>query len=184
MVFKHTQVPERRQGLHPVHDGGRAVRPVADRLPRLLVAPAQGLQQQRGLEVRSEARALPRRRRRPVLDGYKGPITQAAGAVTAEYIVVQMCASVASGQATPEEAAKEAERRARRYYPLTEHGAPRGGRRRSPARHRRDRAMTAADSPTGRVPEPARLARRGCSTGSRSWSSSACCRRSGCCWCS
>ncbi len=48
--------------------------------------------------------------------GYKGPITQAAGTVAAEYILVQMCASVASGSATPEEAAKEAERRTRRYY--------------------------------------------------------------------
>jgi multiple sugar transport system substrate-binding protein len=48
--------------------------------------------------------------------GYKGPITKAAGAVAAEYIMVQMCASVAAGQATPEEAAKEAERRAMRHY--------------------------------------------------------------------
>ncbi|HEV7545448.1 MAG TPA: carbohydrate ABC transporter substrate-binding protein, partial [Reyranella sp.] len=48
--------------------------------------------------------------------GYKGPISQAAGTVAAEYILVQMCASVASGQATPEDAAKEADRRARRYY--------------------------------------------------------------------
>ena len=48
--------------------------------------------------------------------GYKGPITQAAGTVAAEYILVQMCAAVAAGQATPADAAKEAERRARRYY--------------------------------------------------------------------
>jgi len=48
--------------------------------------------------------------------GYKGPITQAAGTVQAEYILVQMFASVASGQATPEDAAKEAERRTKRYY--------------------------------------------------------------------
>ena len=48
--------------------------------------------------------------------GFKGPITQAAGTVAAEYVMVQMCASVASGQATPEEAVREAERRARRYY--------------------------------------------------------------------
>jgi len=48
--------------------------------------------------------------------GYKGPITHAAGTVAAEYVMVQMCASVASGQATPEEAAREAERRARRHY--------------------------------------------------------------------
>ncbi len=48
--------------------------------------------------------------------GYKGPITQAAGTVAAEYILVQMFASVASGQATPADAAKEAERRTKRYY--------------------------------------------------------------------
>ena len=48
--------------------------------------------------------------------GYKGPITQAAGTVAAEYILVQMFASVASGQATPDAAAKEAERRTKRYY--------------------------------------------------------------------
>jgi len=48
--------------------------------------------------------------------GYKGPITQAAGTVAAEYILVQMCSSVASGQARPEDAVKEAERRTRRYY--------------------------------------------------------------------
>jgi multiple sugar transport system substrate-binding protein len=48
--------------------------------------------------------------------GYKGPISHAAGTVAAEYVLVQMCASVASGQATPQEAAREAERRARRYY--------------------------------------------------------------------
>jgi multiple sugar transport system substrate-binding protein len=49
-------------------------------------------------------------------NGYKGPISQASGAVTADYVLVQMCSSVASGQATPEAAAREAERRARRYY--------------------------------------------------------------------
>ncbi len=48
--------------------------------------------------------------------GYKGPITRAAGAVAAEYILVQMCASVASGEATPQEAAMEAERRTARHY--------------------------------------------------------------------
>ncbi|MBN9089434.1 MAG: extracellular solute-binding protein [Reyranella sp.] len=48
--------------------------------------------------------------------GYKGPITQAAGTVAAEYILVQMCSSVASGQVKPEDAVKEAERRTRRYY--------------------------------------------------------------------
>lgn len=49
-------------------------------------------------------------------NGWKGPINQAAAAATAEYVMVQMCAAVASGQQTAEAAAREAERRAKRYY--------------------------------------------------------------------
>ncbi len=52
----------------------------------------------------------------PYWAGYKGPISQASGAVNADYVLVQMCAAVASGQQTPEAAAREAERRARRAY--------------------------------------------------------------------
>jgi multiple sugar transport system substrate-binding protein len=48
--------------------------------------------------------------------GYAGPITEASGAVNADYVLVQMVSSVCAGQATPEEAAAEAERRAKRYY--------------------------------------------------------------------
>jgi multiple sugar transport system substrate-binding protein len=48
--------------------------------------------------------------------GYKGPISEASAAANADYIMVQMCASVASGQATPEQAVREAERRARRFF--------------------------------------------------------------------
>ena len=48
--------------------------------------------------------------------GYKGPISQASAATNADYVMVQMCASVASGQATPQAAAAEAERRAKRFF--------------------------------------------------------------------
>jgi multiple sugar transport system substrate-binding protein len=48
--------------------------------------------------------------------GYRGPISQGSAAANADYVMVQMCASVASGQATPEAAAAEAERRARRFF--------------------------------------------------------------------
>ena len=48
--------------------------------------------------------------------GFKGPINAASGAVAADYVNVQMFSAVATGQATPSEAAMEAERRARRYY--------------------------------------------------------------------
>lgn len=49
-------------------------------------------------------------------DGYKGPVTAAAAAVTAEYILVQMFAAVCSGAATAEDAVKDAERRMQRIY--------------------------------------------------------------------
>lgn len=52
----------------------------------------------------------------PFWSGYKAPITQASATVAAEFILVQMYASVAAGQATPEAAVREAERRASRYY--------------------------------------------------------------------
>lgn len=48
--------------------------------------------------------------------GYRGPISQGSAAANADYVMVQMCASVASGQATPEAAAAEAERRAKRFF--------------------------------------------------------------------
>ena len=48
--------------------------------------------------------------------GYKGPINAASGAVLADYVNVQMFAAASSGQSTPEDAATEAERRAKRIY--------------------------------------------------------------------
>ena len=49
-------------------------------------------------------------------DGYKGPITPASSAVAANYTIVDMFASVATGNATPEAAAKMAAKQAERYY--------------------------------------------------------------------
>ena len=47
---------------------------------------------------------------------WPGAITEASGAVVADYVVVDMVAAAATGSSTPEDAAKEAERRAKRYY--------------------------------------------------------------------
>ena len=49
-------------------------------------------------------------------NGYKGPISQASGAAIADYVIPQMFAAVSSGAATAEDAVKEAERRAKRFY--------------------------------------------------------------------
>jgi len=47
---------------------------------------------------------------------YPGPITEQSGAVMADYVMVDMVASASTGDASPEDAAKEAERRAKRYF--------------------------------------------------------------------
>jgi multiple sugar transport system substrate-binding protein len=49
-------------------------------------------------------------------DGYEGSINEASSTVLSEFVLVQMVASVCAGQATPEEAAAEAQRRTERYY--------------------------------------------------------------------
>ena len=47
---------------------------------------------------------------------YPGAITEQSGAVMADYVMVDMVGAAATGASTPEDAAKEAERRAKRYY--------------------------------------------------------------------
>lgn len=49
-------------------------------------------------------------------DGYKGSLGPASQAVLADFVVVQMVAAVCTGQLSPEDAAREAAKRARRYY--------------------------------------------------------------------
>ena len=49
-------------------------------------------------------------------NGYKGPISEASASATNDYVLVQMAAAAASGQSTPEAAAREAARRAERYF--------------------------------------------------------------------
>ena len=51
----------------------------------------------------------------PYYDGYKGPISASSSAVSANYTLVDMFASVAIGDATPEAAVKLAARQAARY---------------------------------------------------------------------
>ena len=52
----------------------------------------------------------------PYYDGYKGPVTPASSAVAANYTIVDMFAAVATGNASPESAAKQAARQVERYY--------------------------------------------------------------------
>jgi multiple sugar transport system substrate-binding protein len=49
-------------------------------------------------------------------NGYAGPLGYPSAATMADYVMVDMVAEAATGQRTPEEAAKRAEQRANRYY--------------------------------------------------------------------
>jgi len=49
-------------------------------------------------------------------NGYAGPLGPASAAVMADYVLVDMFAEAVTGQRTPEEAAKRAAERAKRYY--------------------------------------------------------------------
>jgi len=52
----------------------------------------------------------------PFYEGYRGPITPAAGAVGENWVVVDMFARVVTGQQTPAESMREAQRAAQRWY--------------------------------------------------------------------
>ncbi len=52
----------------------------------------------------------------PFYNGYKGPVSAASSSVIANYTMVDMFASVATGNMTAEAAAKQAARQAQRYY--------------------------------------------------------------------
>lgn len=49
-------------------------------------------------------------------NGYAGPLGYASAGVMADYVLVDMFAAAVTGQATPEEAVEQAEKRANRYY--------------------------------------------------------------------
>jgi multiple sugar transport system substrate-binding protein len=55
----------------------------------------------------------------PFYDGFKRPVTPASSAVAANYTVVDMFASVVTGNTTPEAAARRAAQQAARYYKTT-----------------------------------------------------------------
>ena len=116
MVFKHTQVPERRQGLLQFMMEAEQYDPWLTGCLGYWSHPLEAYDKSAVWESDPKLAVYRNGTENQFWTGYKGPITQAAGAVAAEYVMVQMCASVASGQATPRRRPSEAERRARRYY--------------------------------------------------------------------
>jgi multiple sugar transport system substrate-binding protein len=52
----------------------------------------------------------------PFYEGFRGPITAAAGAVAENWVVVDMFARVVTGQQRPADSMREAQRAAQRWY--------------------------------------------------------------------
>ena len=110
-------LPERGEGLSAVHVRGEADERLDHQSRRLLLPDAEGLRQQSGLDRRSRTTPpMPRPRRRCGPNGYAGPLGYASAATMADYVLVDMFAKAVTGQATPQEAMEEAEKRANRYY--------------------------------------------------------------------
>ncbi len=112
--------------VHEVSAGGAGlpllhVRRTADerldrRVQRLLLPDAQGLRQEPGVDLQPHQRALRQGVRDAAPNGYAGPLGPQSAAAMADWIVVDMVAEAATGQRTPEEAARRAEQRASRIY--------------------------------------------------------------------
>ena len=117
MVFKHSQYPNAAKAFLQYMLEKDQYEPWLNANSRLLGAAAGGLCRGRGV-----VRRIPRSKlfkdtmNSTYYDGYAGPISTATGAVSADYVLIQMFASVATGAATPEAAAAEAEQRCKRYF--------------------------------------------------------------------
>ena len=116
MVFKHTKFPNAAKEFIRFMMEAEQYDPWLTKCLGYWAHPLLAFDKSKAWE--SDAKILPFRdaQKMPYWIGYKGPISAASGAVDAEYVLVQMFASVCSGQATPQEAAKEAERRITRIY--------------------------------------------------------------------
>ena len=116
MVFKHTKFPNASKEFIRFMMEAEQYDPWLTKCLGYWAHPLLAFDKSKAWE--SDPKILPFRdaQKMPHWIGFKGPISAASGAVDAEYVLVQMFASVCSGQATPQEAAKEAERRITRIY--------------------------------------------------------------------
>ena len=116
MVFKHTKFPNAAKEFIRFMMEAEQYDPWLTKCLGYWAHPLLAFDKSKAWE--SDAKILPFRdaQKMPYWIGYTGPISAASGAVDAEYVLVQMFASVCSGQTTPQEAAKEAERRITRIY--------------------------------------------------------------------
>ena len=116
-VFKLHEIPERRPRVPALHDGGRSSTRRGSGEHRLLVPPAQGLRPSRsGPRTRRSTPYRDIMRNAPAAE-LQGPPEPGGGRGQGRLRrACNMFQAVCSGQATPQEARQEAQRRAERYY--------------------------------------------------------------------
>jgi len=101
MIFKYTQVSEGGQGIHPLHDGGGAVRPLDAGGHRLCRASAAAVREEPDLDCGSEAHAVPRRGENMRPAGYEGKLGYASAGALADFIIVDMVPKPPPAQSRP-----------------------------------------------------------------------------------
>lgn len=116
MVFKHTKFPNASKEFLRFMMEAEQYDPWLTKCLGYWAHPLLAFDKSQAWESDPKILAYRDAQKMPFWIGYKGPISAASGAVDAEYVMVQMFASVCSGQATPQDAAKEAERRVQRIY--------------------------------------------------------------------
>ena len=117
MVFKHSQYPNAAKAFLTVHAGEGPVRGMAQCQLGLLGPAACRLCRRQGLVRGSQGHDLQGRHAEHLLRRLQGSdLDGDRCGQFADYVLVQMCAAVATGASTPEAAAAEAEQRAKRYF--------------------------------------------------------------------
>ena len=117
MIFKYTKFPKAAKAFLALHDGSRAVRPVACR--RRSATSRQPLRDYEKNPIWTvDPKHMPYRdsMKNMLPSGHAGQMGYASAGALADFIVVNMVAEAASGRRSPQEAAERAQKRAERYY--------------------------------------------------------------------
>ncbi len=116
VIFNYTPYPNAAKAYLQFMFEKRADERLDQQLRRLLLPDAEGLCRQPGLDADPNDAPYAKASETLRPNGYAGPLGYASAATMADYVLVDMFAKAVTGQATPQEAMEEAEKRANRYY--------------------------------------------------------------------
>jgi multiple sugar transport system substrate-binding protein len=116
VVFRHTPYPNAAAAFLRFMMQPAQYEPFLAACQGALAQPLLGYDRSPAWEGDAKLLAYRDAQRMPYWPGCMGTVSAASAAAEGEYVLVQMFATVCAGQATPQEAAREAERRMLRIY--------------------------------------------------------------------